>query len=191
MSIATDVSRIKGNITAALAAIADKGVTVPDGSTSDALASLIASIEAGGGGVKIGNFTIVNYGSFQLAEDVSSYTIDLGYKGSGGLPAVEQFIILRDMPSTFSGTSTKNSLVIAAELENVSSATSSGGGVNVARYYNSSGSISTSTASICNFNTISSDVTPRTMTVKAKAANANCLLTAGATYNWIVLRRDE
>lgn len=49
MSIATDVSRIKGNITAALAAIADKGVTVPDGSTSDALASLIASIEAGGG----------------------------------------------------------------------------------------------------------------------------------------------
>lgn len=50
MSIATDVSRIKGNITAALDAIADKGVTVPDGSTSDALAGLIASIEAGGGG---------------------------------------------------------------------------------------------------------------------------------------------
>lgn len=50
MSIATDVSRIKGNISAALAAIADKGVTVPEGSTSDALASLIASIEAGGGG---------------------------------------------------------------------------------------------------------------------------------------------
>ena len=50
MSIATDVSRIKGNITAALAAIADKGVTVPDGSTSDALASLIESIQAGSGG---------------------------------------------------------------------------------------------------------------------------------------------
>ena len=48
MSIATDVSRIKGNITAARAAIADKGVTVPDGSNSDALAELIASIEAGG-----------------------------------------------------------------------------------------------------------------------------------------------
>lgn len=50
MSIATDVSRIKGNITAALAAIVDKGVTVPDGSNSDALAGLIASIEAGGSG---------------------------------------------------------------------------------------------------------------------------------------------
>lgn len=60
MSIATDVSRIKGNITAALAAIADKGVTVPDGSTSDALASLIASIEAGGGG----GDTILGYNNF-------------------------------------------------------------------------------------------------------------------------------
>lgn len=60
MSIATDVSRIKGNITAALAAIADKGVNVPDGSTSDALASLIASIEAGGGGgSKLEFYTLV------------------------------------------------------------------------------------------------------------------------------------
>lgn len=58
MSIGTDVARIKGNITAALAAIADKGVIVPDGSTSDALASLIASIEAGGGGnIVAGSFT--------------------------------------------------------------------------------------------------------------------------------------
>ena len=49
MSIGENLIRIKGNITAALAAIADKGMTVPDGSTSDALAELIASIEAGGG----------------------------------------------------------------------------------------------------------------------------------------------
>lgn len=47
MGIATDLSRVKSNITAALAAIAEKGVTVPDGSNSDALAGLIASIEAG------------------------------------------------------------------------------------------------------------------------------------------------
>ena len=145
----------------------------------------------GGGGVKIGNFTTVNYGSFQLAEDASSYTIDLGYKGAGGLPVVEQFIILRDMPSTFSGTSTTNSLVIAAELENVSSATAGGRGVCVARYYNSSGSISTSTAIICSFNQVSSATTPRTITVNANNAKAGCRLTAGATYNWIALRREE
>lgn len=49
MSVQTQIDRISGNVSAALAAIADKGVTVPDGSTSDALAELIASIEAGGG----------------------------------------------------------------------------------------------------------------------------------------------
>lgn len=48
MGIASDWARIKGNINAALAAIAEKGVTVPDGSNSDALAGLIASIQAGG-----------------------------------------------------------------------------------------------------------------------------------------------
>lgn len=47
--IASKLGTEKTNIGAALAAIAEKGVTVPDGSTSDALASLIASIEAGGG----------------------------------------------------------------------------------------------------------------------------------------------
>ena len=50
MSVQSEITRISGNVTAALAAIANKGVTVPDGSTSDALAELIASIEVGGGG---------------------------------------------------------------------------------------------------------------------------------------------
>ena len=54
MSIQTEIDRISGNVSAALSAIVEKGVTVPDGSTSDALAGLIASIEAGGGG---GNIT--------------------------------------------------------------------------------------------------------------------------------------
>lgn len=48
MSIQTQIDRISGNVSAALSAIVEKGVTVPDGSTSDALAGLIASIEAGG-----------------------------------------------------------------------------------------------------------------------------------------------
>lgn len=57
MSIATDVSRIKGNITAALAAIADKGVTVPDGATSDGLADLITSIGSGNEEIYSGSIT--------------------------------------------------------------------------------------------------------------------------------------
>lgn len=66
MSVQTQINRISGNITAALAAIAEKGVTVPDGSNSDALAELISSIEAGGG---ISNNIVA--GSFTLAESLT------------------------------------------------------------------------------------------------------------------------
>ena len=88
MSIQTQIDRISGNVSAALAAVAEKGVTVPDGSNSDALAELIASIEAGGGGddsifkdiiertavnptlpsdlTKIGNFAFYYYSSLEL-----------------------------------------------------------------------------------------------------------------------------
>ena len=49
LSIQSEITRISGNVTAALEAIAEKGVTVPVGSNSDDLADLIALIESGGG----------------------------------------------------------------------------------------------------------------------------------------------
>ena len=49
MSISSEISRISGNISASLTAVANKGVTVPSGSTSDDLAGLIAQISGGGG----------------------------------------------------------------------------------------------------------------------------------------------
>jgi hypothetical protein len=45
----TNLTTEQANITAALAALEEKGVTVPDGANSNALAGLIAAIEAGGG----------------------------------------------------------------------------------------------------------------------------------------------
>ena len=72
MSVQTQIDRISGNVSAALSAIAAKGVTVPDGSTSDALAELIASIQAGGGGI------IFSTGIFTPAEDATSCTIQHG-----------------------------------------------------------------------------------------------------------------
>lgn len=59
MSVQSEITRLSDNVTAALAAIAGKGVTVPDGSNSDSLAALIAAIEAGGGSAKFasGSFT--------------------------------------------------------------------------------------------------------------------------------------
>lgn len=50
MSIQNEITRLSGNVSAALTAISNKGVTVPTGSNSDDLATLIAQIETGGGG---------------------------------------------------------------------------------------------------------------------------------------------
>lgn len=60
MSIQTELSRIINAKAAIKAAIEGKGVTVPDATLLDGMASLIESIEAGGGGAKIirGEFTL-------------------------------------------------------------------------------------------------------------------------------------
>ena len=50
MSISSEITRLSGNVSDALTAIAAKGVTVPSGSNSDDLATLIGQIQAGGGG---------------------------------------------------------------------------------------------------------------------------------------------
>ena len=50
MSIQTELTRIKNAKAAIVAAIEGKGVTVPDGTLLDGMASLIEGIEAGGGG---------------------------------------------------------------------------------------------------------------------------------------------
>lgn len=48
MSISSQITRLSGNVSAALTAISNKGVTVPSGANSDDLATLIAQIEGGG-----------------------------------------------------------------------------------------------------------------------------------------------
>lgn len=60
MSVQTELTRITNAKTAIKAAVEGKGVTVPDGTLLDGMASLIESIEAGGGGAGIatGSFTI-------------------------------------------------------------------------------------------------------------------------------------
>ena len=50
MSVQTQIDRISGAVSDALAALTEKGVTVPDGTKVDGLAALIESIEADGAG---------------------------------------------------------------------------------------------------------------------------------------------
>ena len=67
MSIQTELTRITNAKAAIKAAIEGKGVTVPDGSTSDALAGLIASIEAGGVPSITGTVTLTgSWSSYKL-----------------------------------------------------------------------------------------------------------------------------
>ena len=49
MSISSEITRISGNVSDALAAIEAKGVTIPSGANSDDLATLIGDIATGGG----------------------------------------------------------------------------------------------------------------------------------------------
>lgn len=60
MSIQTELTRITNAKAAIKTAIEGKGVTVPDGTLLDGMASLIESIEAGGGaGIATGSFTSI------------------------------------------------------------------------------------------------------------------------------------
>lgn len=49
MSIQSEITRLSGNVSAALTAIEAKGVTVPSGANSNDLATLIGEIKVGGG----------------------------------------------------------------------------------------------------------------------------------------------
>ena len=60
MSIQTELTRLTNAKAAIKTAIEGKGVTVPEGTLLDGMASLIESIEAGGGDVVLGEITITS-----------------------------------------------------------------------------------------------------------------------------------
>ena len=73
MSVQTEITRIESAKTAIATAIEGKGVTVPDGTLLDGMASLIESIEAGGGGMKVEVFSItpadeIPAGEYEIGE---------------------------------------------------------------------------------------------------------------------------
>lgn len=109
MGIATDLSRVKSNITAALAAIAEKGVTVPDGSNSDALAELIASIQAGEGCSKFAT------GSFTTDSDQTSVRVE---HGLGEIPNV-YIVLTYDIDGTQTVLTNKFLFLFCDDINNI------------------------------------------------------------------------
>ena len=88
MSIQTELTRITNAKAAIKTAIEGKGVTVPDGTLLDGMASLIESIEAGGGGgyeLKTGTVTI--------AEDIKGQ-IPLFEVETNDLDVIPDFIMV-------------------------------------------------------------------------------------------------
>ena len=72
MSIQTELTRITNAKAAIKTAIEGKGVTVPDGTLLDGMASLIESIEAGGGSGNVAS------GTFTPADVSSDVTVEHG-----------------------------------------------------------------------------------------------------------------
>ena len=77
MSIQTELTRITNAKAAIKTAIEGKGVTVPDATLLDGMASLIESIEAGGGG-KFASGTITSAKNISLGPD-ANFEIETGF----------------------------------------------------------------------------------------------------------------
>ena len=72
MSIQTDLTRIKNAKAAIKAYIEGNGLTVPDATLLDGMASMLESIEAGGGGMKVEVF------SMTPADEIPKGTYEIG-----------------------------------------------------------------------------------------------------------------
>ena len=83
MSIQTELTRIINAKAAIKTAIEGKGVTVPEATLLDGMASLIESIEAGGG-EDFSPFSIITWGTYVPAEDEKSLSIPNLTNGSNG-----------------------------------------------------------------------------------------------------------
>ena len=95
MSIQTELTRITNAKAAIKTAIEGKGVTVPSGTLLDGMASLIESIQAGGGG---GTGSGYATGTYTVASDIKIGTdISKALKIGTGLPEVKIFAFSKNL----------------------------------------------------------------------------------------------
>lgn len=95
MSVQSQIDRISDAVQDAIAAITEKGVTVPDGTKVDGLAALISAIEAGGGNIDFTPFSNIVWGTITPAKDTTSvYYASLGLPESNTPPKFACFMYL-------------------------------------------------------------------------------------------------
>lgn len=76
MSISSEITRLENAKAAIAAAIAEKGVTVPDGTKLDSMAALIDNIETGGGISVTGHITQTIIFTPTTATETIAFTVD-------------------------------------------------------------------------------------------------------------------
>ena len=179
MSIASDVTRIESAKAAIKAAIEGKGVTVPDATLLDGMASLIESIEAGGGEETLFG-TYFETGSIIPASDITSnYTIQFqrnfsGIEGNTNVPTYI-FVLWCSIPPGYTSVATPNNSW--AWVFNGRRAKSSR--ISYGQYLSNSGSLT----NVEYMGGIGKDETIR-FTLYCTTSKK---LVAGYVYNWIAL----
>ena len=170
MSIQTELTRLTNAKAAIKTAIEGKGVTVPDATLLDGMASLIESIEAGGGAAKY------SYGTFTPSETTaltSAYAIE---HNSGFVPDV--FIVAKSN-STFAQYSIRFAAsfphsLFTGEAINYSFYTGHVFGWGVANYN-----------SVVGITSIGKEITSTVAYIRSDAANNKVV--AGETYRWFAI----
>ena len=192
MSIQTELTRIINAKTSIVSALEGKGVTVPDGTLLDGIASLIESIEAGGdsGGTKIATAT------FTVAENTST-PFEITHN-LGSIPKIA--ICIRELLST---SGIKNESYVSGELL-FSYAVN---GEIKGRAYNMSGTSNSAQSSLAvaqytyaiNFESkVESDLNgssfgrcTETTAMLKPAYNSSAIFAAGKPYRWILISAED
>ena len=189
MSIQTELTRITNAKAAIKTAIEGKGVTVPAGTLLDGMASLIESIEAGGGGggVKIAT------AAFTVAEDTSTPFVITHNLGS--IPKIA--ICIREILSTsgFSDESYVDGELLfsyAVNNEKKGRAYKMSGKTEASlavAMYSSTINFSGDTAGSLNGSPIGSCT--KTTAMLKPAYNSNIIFAAGKPYRWILISEED
>ena len=180
MSIQTELTRITNAKAAIKTAIEGKGVTVPEATLLDGMASLIDSIEAGGGEETLFG-TYFETGSIIPASDITTdYTIQFqrsfsSIEGNFNIPFYI-FALWCSIPPGFTDVGTpKNSWAWVFLGRRAKSS-----GVSYGQYMSNSGSMSNASSSGAIGNNSHSDYLTLYCTTSKK-------LVAGYVYHWIAL----
>lgn len=99
MSISSEITRLENAKAAIAAAIAEKGVTVPDGTKLDSMAALIDSIEAGGGGEVLNFFGGSKYYITEVTPASNTYFITITPDDTTILNSPRFLLVTQDKPT--------------------------------------------------------------------------------------------